>query len=377
MALRLQRAKHRQYFLISTTSHIDTEEDAEHGNSDPPASEHLAIDWQKLVLIFLALTAITFTLSRRLLLLPEQSVRVSTACVETAIRQEWRALIPTERDDFVRSVNCLSNTPSRWTHNGSVSDDFAYLHASIGSWSVERHLTSLIGHRSAAFLPWHRWTLHQWEKMMRQYCGFSGHVPYWDWTLDWIDLANSSIWDPDSGFGSNGIRGGRASVGNGTCVEDGPFADLRPIMYNHTYITHCLSRGFTNNGTSGGIAGHWYNPEAIGRIMRHESYKDFVRELESRLHNTVHPRMGGDFLALTAANDPLCFLHHAQLDHIWWRWQQQKPTVRLMAYEGRHMFNSTDENASLQDMLLFGGFVEDVPVWRAMDSHSEELCYTY
>ncbi|KXT07743.1 hypothetical protein AC579_4702 [Pseudocercospora musae] len=336
-------------------------------HSDASTFRREAADWRKLVLAFLALGTLAFEISQRLSLLPAQSLRHSNACINPAVRQEWRALTANERDDFVRSVNCLSKTPSQWTHNGSINDDFAYLHATIGSWC----------HRSASFLPWHRWTLHQWEKTMRHHCGFTGHVPYWDWTLDWMDLANSSIWDPDSGFGGNGNPSGEITVGNGTCVEDGPFAHLLPIMYNHTYITHCLSRGFSGADTPRKIDGHWYSPEAIGRIMRQESYEDFKWDVEFRLHNTMHPSIGGDFLALTAANDPLFFLHHAQLDHLWWRWQQQKPESRLKAYAGRHLFNSTDYNANLQDMLLYGGFVDDVPVWRAMDARSEELCYTY
>ncbi|KJX99738.1 tyrosinase tyrosinase: common central domain protein [Zymoseptoria brevis] len=288
-------------------------------------------------------------------------------CQSIAIRREWRALTADERDDFVRSVKCLSTVPSRWMHNGTVYDDFAYLHGSIGKWC----------HHSASFLPWHRWTLHIWEASLREHCGFRGHVPYWDWTRDWMDIAASSIWDAESGFGGNGDPTGQVTVGNGTCVEDGPFANLRPIRYNNTYVAHCLSRGFADKPTLDRLLGKRFNPRSIGRIMRVDDYKDFNWEAEFHLHNGMHPAIGGDFLAMTAANDPIFFLHHAQLDHIWWQWQQQQPESRLSAYSGRHMVNSTDENASLQDVLMFGGLVENVPVWHAMDTENGKLCYRY
>lgn len=41
------------------------------------------------------------------------------------------------------------------------------------------------------------------------------------------------------------------------------------------------------------------------------------------------------------------------------------------------MFNSTPGEASLKDVLLYGGFTEDVLVERAMSTESGELCYRY
>lgn len=214
-----------------------------------------------------------------------------------------------------------------------------------------------------------------------------------------MDIAASSIWDAESGFGGNGDPTGQVTVGNGTCVEDGPFANLRPIRYNNTYVAHCLSRGFADKPTLDRLLGKRFNPRSIGHIMRVDDYKDFNWEVEFHLHNAMHPAIGGDFRAMTAANgestasgslvhsptdtdvafssDPIFFLHHAQLDHIWWQWQQQQPESRLGAYSGRHMVNSTDENASLQDVLMFGGLVENVPVWHAMDTENGKLCYRY
>ncbi|KAK3935487.1 hypothetical protein QBC46DRAFT_397384 [Diplogelasinospora grovesii] len=293
-------------------------------------------------------------------------------CKEVSVRREWRSLNATERADFVDAMYCLASTPSSWADNRTIYDDFAILHGGIGSWC----------HRSASFLPWHRYTLHVFENILKDKCGFRGAIPYWDWSLDWMDLANSSIWDAESGFGGDGNAAGNVTVGGGRCVTDGPFTGLRPIIYNHTYTTHCLSRGFRFNEpihtTKGKVPGWAYSPEAIGEILRRESYKEFVKGVENQLHNTMHQAVNGDFKAMTAANDPLFYVHHTSLDRMWWKWQQENPKERLWVYEGKHMYNSTDENgASLDDPLLYGGFAEDVTVRRVMDTEGGFLCYRY
>ena len=125
---------------------------------------------------------------------------------------------------------------------------------------------------------------------------------YWDWSLDWMDLANSSIWNSSVGFGGDGDLDGPVTVGGGRCVTNGPFSALRPIIYNHTYTQHCLSRGFRDGKTVGRIPGAQYSPESIGSILRESTYKEFVRRVEYYLHNTMHQGIAGDFLAMTAAN---------------------------------------------------------------------------
>lgn len=213
-----------------------------------------------------------------------------------------------------------------------------------------------------------------------------------------MNLANSSIFNSVDGFGGDGDRTGQEVVGGGRCVIDGPFAGLQPILYNHTYVRHCIARGFRDGDQAGRISGEYYRPESIGSILRKQSYVELVREVEIYLHNPLHQGVNGDFLAMTAANgilslslslcvcvcvwtranrsDPLFYVHHAQLDRLWWRWQQESPDLRLKEYHGKHMYNSTG-NATLDDILMYGGFAEDIPVSRVMDTKGGFLCYTY
>lgn len=289
------------------------------------------------------------------------------ACRNAPTRREWRSLLEEEKKEFSRSVNCLSTVPSRWKQNGTIYNDYTLLHGSIGSWS----------HGGASFLPWHRYTLFLWEKSLREHCGFSGQIPYWDWTLDWMNLSQSSIWDVNTGFGGDGDPNGPITVGNGRCVTDGPFKHLRPLIYNHTWGEHCLSRGFRDGDILGKLPSGPFNPETMGRVMRSATYKEFGDAVEFGLHDVMHNAISGDFLALTAANDPLFFVHHVQLDRLWWKWQQEEPGHRLTEYEGRHMVNSTSEDASLDSYLMYGGFADDIPVRNVIDTENGFLCYRY
>ena len=117
-----------------------------------------------------------------------------------------------------------------------------------------------------------------------------------------MNLTSSSIWDSETGFGGDGNPNGEIIVGNGRCVIDGPFTELRPIMYNHTYVTHCLARGFRDVDQVGKPLGQSFAPESIGEIMRMPTYQTFTSAIERNLHNTMHMTVSGDFLALTAAN---------------------------------------------------------------------------
>ena len=60
------------------------------------------------------------------------SNRPSQRCTEATIRREWRSLADTEKSMYLSAVQCLDSTPSKLRLNGSLHDDFIYLHSRIG-----------------------------------------------------------------------------------------------------------------------------------------------------------------------------------------------------------------------------------------------------
>jgi tyrosinase len=74
--------------------------------------------------------------------------------------------------------------------------------------------------------------------------------------------------------------------------------------------------------------------------------------------------------------DPIFFLHHSNIDRIWYNWQQMDPATRVWAYNGI-AGTLTDKPASLEDKLNVGGLLEPIRVSSVMETTSGPFCYRY
>ena len=235
-------------------------------------------------------------ISRNLLTSSQTTLKSSNpACTSPAIRKEWRSLNATEKHAYTDAVQCLHELPSIFGPNQTHYDDFPYVHMHFGN----------ITHDTAGFLPWHRYFIHTYERTLKEKCGFTGQMPYWDWTLDWADFRNSPVFDPDTGFGGDGSPDAPKSVGQGRCVVDGPFAGLKLQFSNMRRHPHCLSRGLPGDTelqrwTSG------FRPEAIRQVMDLKEYHEFFLALEDGPHLSIPYSIRGDFYRFTAPNGRRC-----------------------------------------------------------------------
>ncbi|KAK3309387.1 uncharacterized protein B0T15DRAFT_481108 [Chaetomium strumarium] len=279
------------------------------------------------------------------------------------------------RAQYVESVLCLKSKPSELGLNTTRYDNFPYVHNRLNHisehvpFSRPPHFCSLLNrsrvvHAVAMFLPWHRNFVALYEEALRD-CGYTGPMVYWDWSLE-----------ADTGLGGNGNRAEGGS--DRKCVADGPFKDLRPAYYGDDYAPHCLSRNW-NNGTDrpGDMIASTYTPDAVGEVMASQSYQDFRYSLEGGPHRAIHAAVGGDMSPATSPNDPLFFLHHTQVDRLWWLWQQQDPAARTTAFGGPRTQDEDSLEATLEDVMPFLGLAEDVQVSELMTTQSGRLCYVY
>lgn len=99
----------------------------------------------------------------------------------------------------------------------------------------------------------------------------------------------------------------------------------------------------------------------------------------------------GDMGPSSSPNEPLFFLHHAQIDRLWWMWQQGNPETRNAEYEGirergpgirgRPLLPGEvapiDIPATLDDIMPFMKLADDLPVSTVMTTESDIMCYTY
>ncbi|KLU90675.1 hypothetical protein MAPG_10527 [Magnaporthiopsis poae ATCC 64411] len=304
-----------------------------------------------------------------------------SSCRNLQKRAEFRTLDAAVQKQYTDAVLCMTKKPSELGKglNTTLYDDFTYIHT---------HLNKEI-HYVAQFLPWHRYFVLLYENQVRK-CGYTGPMPFWDWTLDVADVPRSPIFDPVKGFGGNGRVSGRLESRElNNCVKDGPFKDMQVHYVGTNYNPHCLSRNF-NNGYQwpGDMMSSAYSPEAVAKVDKLSNYNDFRIQLESGPHSAIHASIGGDMSPSSSPNDPLFFMHHAQIDRLWYLWQQADVVARTRDYSGDKTFTELAGNdtsvdrptpppAALDDVMPFMGMAPDLKVSEVMSTKAGPLCYEY
>lgn len=226
--------------------------------------------------IFTSLEALSVAVVR------QQQARAA-ARPKLLVRRDVATLDSAMRDRFVQALLRMKAT--------GEYDRFAEIHHH--GWSA--------GHNGPAFFPWHRALLLDFERALQEadeQLGNDGLIalPYWDWTKDNLDgQGNSLIWNDDL-LGGNGI------------VASGPFKDWG------------LERRF-GRGTAPGDNG-------VSRTMsitHYEGDDGFRDEFEFGPHGGAHVWVGGAVAnPHTAANDPIFWLLHSNVDRCWARWQAHR-----------------------------------------------------
>jgi hypothetical protein len=150
-------------------------------------------------------------------------------------------------------------------------------------------------HSSWRFLPWHRLQLSWFEKQVARLSGRANFaLPYWDWDDDRVPtlMFNDPVFNLPGRDARQGdsikafmARNGRTYTGR---ITDG-FATF-------------FGRPRNSNGSTSGYSG---SAEWSG-------------------HNMLHGFVGGDMGRLDRSpNDPLFWMHHANIDRIWSLWHQR------------------------------------------------------
>jgi hypothetical protein len=92
-------------------------------------------------------------------------------------------------------------------------------------------------------------------------------------------------------------------------------------------------------------------------------------------HAGVHGGINGEMaIAIGSTNDPIFFLHHAQVDRVWWLWQQQNPSARNYDYSGMEWAN---QPATLDSIMYMSDFAPERKVRDFMTTNNADLCYKY
>jgi len=356
------------YTTIPNSNHNVESRDPNHGLQ--LKTKRLAglrpLGWMQVSGGLLFLVAISIAFSRRYSF-ANQSISnwIYSTCTSPVIRREWRNFSEKEKDEYFRAVHCLRTKPSILGTNHSLYDDFGYIHIQIGEYA----------HETAGFLAWHRYFIHIYERALKEQCEYPGHLAYWDWELDWDNIEKSPIWASENGFGGDGK--GDLSVGEGRCVTDGPFANMTIFYYEYGEQEHCLSRGFRSGVDKDRFVTSRLHPDLLQETFDHADYRTFNLALEDGAHRAIPAFIQGEFGSFTSPNDPIFFLHHTQLDRLWWKWQQIDPQRRLMDYHGKAGTIESSREASMNDLLHVSSMGPAIAVSEIMSTQTKILCYIY
>ena len=117
------------------------------GGSQSPSS-NIVINlnpWSLLLIIILFLTSIVCSwvlLFSNIKHSPQQEIesaaytQPSLFCQQVPIRREWRTLTAAEQHDYIRAVRCLATKPSKLNEQGTLYDDFPWVHKQTSSNSI-------------------------------------------------------------------------------------------------------------------------------------------------------------------------------------------------------------------------------------------------
>ena len=326
--------------------------------------------WRCLFLAILVLSAAVVDVAR---------AQNSSTLGGTRVRKNVTALTAAERKSFVGAVLALKRARSPYDKALNYYDQFV-------RWHKDRYVCHPADHAEAAtlamvhagpmFLPWHRELLRRFEDALRQVNGKNIAVPYWDWT----DRESVNLDNPRSVFRDD-FMGGSGDSSDRYAVTTGPFrrsvwtlnvhpegafwapsktqhltrnlgnvralptqADVDVAFAADKYdvapfnlasdrarsFRNALEGEFASNTMACGDDG-WMRPMPAPAGMPGTSTR-------FTLHNLVHPWVGGvislgdprtamrgTMILSTSPNDPVFFLHHANVDRLWAMWQARHP----------------------------------------------------
>ncbi|KAJ5585486.1 uncharacterized protein N7459_005286 [Penicillium hispanicum] len=333
-------------------------------------------------------------LSLGLLLLAGDSL--AAQCKDPPQRKEWRQLTKPERADYLNAVRCLASKPDI---TGGLENATNLYQSFQATHSQQTPAIHWVGH----FILWHRYFTATYEKYLRDACGYQGAQPYWNWALDTSSTDNSSmkvfetaVFDSDYGFGGNGKPFLPATPAQnpfnltgrtgGGCVQDGPFrqGEFSLNVGHPKGKPDCLRRDYIP-----WIMNYFGRQSLVDHVQSQPDYTTFARAIENipnfsqpNIHGSGHFGVGGVLGTLgnsaLSPGDPLFFMHHCNLDHIFWQWQKKNLPTRFHQVGGPiKPFDYGGKNVTLGFKVNIGKLAPNVTLEQLLNPQGGTLCYGY
>ena len=158
------------------------------------------------------------------------------------------------------------------------------------------------GQNSNHFLPWHRMYVYYFERIIRRVTGRTDFtLPYWDYCSP--DPAKRGILPEQFRMPGDPVFDCLYRANRGSLANSGQRIDMNQPT-DVMDITDAMAK--TSYNTVGSVQG-------------------FCRAIDSGIHGRIHTLVGtskGMGAVPYAGNDPLFFVHHANIDRIWASWNK-------------------------------------------------------
>jgi len=245
------------------------------------------------------------------------------------VRKNAATLTTEERDNFLKAILQLKKTVSPG-HGLNIYDEFVAIH--VGITQLRSGPAAFIdgAHGGPGFLTWHREYIRRFEVELQK-VDASVSLHYWNWghggPSDTTDLFHDNFIGPaGSGGASNReVMSGYFAENPNSSNPDGwkVHSQLRPGGFGDA-----LQRNSSLNPS--GLP----SSNTLDNANGQSSFAGFRPALESP-HNSVHMWVGRNMAAMTSPNDPIFFMHHANIDRLWAVWQQDHPGATNYNPDGR------------------------------------------
>lgn len=181
----------------------------------------------------------------------------------------------------------------------------------------------------------------------------------------------------------------------GGCVQNGPFTfpnlklSISGVEASTQYPEHCLRRDF-----SPAVAVHDMKRSAWDATLAAPDYYTMWRRLEGNpgvmipgapnIHNGGHNGVGGELGQMghpfNSPADPLFYLHHGNLDRLYWLWQQKKLPQRYFDVGGpvnQYDLTGSQGNVTLNFEVHLGSLGGKKKLGQLTNTRAGPFCYTY
>ena len=326
---------------------------------------------------------------------------------EIIVRRNAKDLSPAEKKAFTDAILALKAKPSPWNPDLNAYDQFVAWHKDAFECD------NMAAHMGPAFFPWHRAYLRLFEQMLQE-IDPSVVLPYWDWTVDqeidsylWQDDLMGGDGDPDQDYAvtTGPFRKGEweitlfdetddekfhhliRNMGVGELAPDLPTTDqveeaLAIPNYDvapwneqadHTISFRNYLEGWRECGPSVcSTDGSTDYPNCTGSHDMHNRVHLWVSGEMIFAHEGGHEDVEGPFGTMawnSSPNDPVFFLHHANVDRIWSQWMQIHGRIYEPESGAMHGHNLHDHMWPFADI--------GIHMTPAMTLDSADLGYVY